>query len=139
MSARRQARARNTPEAVRTVGGLPRCLVIGRCVEVWGLPDDPNLTTVYAGMRARTRFRTVRAWWLRGAGIGDKEGWQLIPAGAAWSVETSPNVTERLARAEATLADLSALREEADVLLARANNDDDPRAQLAQTTGGMTL
>ncbi len=121
MSARREARARHTAALVTGVGGVPRSLLIGRCIEVWA--DQDAAKPPASAMR---RFSAARAWWLSLAGIPTSEAAKLIPSGAPWSVEYLTNldraagVVERLSRAGASAHDLSALRQEAGHLLALA-------------------
>lgn len=118
MSERRQARAR-VKVALATSDGVPRCLVIGRLIEVWGLPDLADVQSIRAASHARQRFGTVRRWWLQTSGIEDQKGWKVIPAGAAWSLEyltahgKAADATARLARADCTVSDLPDLAADA--------------------------
>jgi hypothetical protein len=102
MTARRQARARDVAAVATTVGGVPRALAVGRCIEVWA--EDPDAVNApYAAMR---RFSTARRWWLEQAGVESvAEGCQLVPLGSPWSVEflTYRGQAERIGRPVASL------------------------------------
>lgn len=119
MSARRQARARDVAEILTDSGGAPRCLKIGRCIEVWADSEDAldldsrglSLTHASSAMR---RFSDVREWWLHRVGIPDRESWQTIPGGAPWSAHYVSRTYggAQKARADAVLAQLGDLRTE---------------------------
>lgn len=120
MSARRQARARDVSPAVSSVGGVPRSLLIGACIEVWGA-DSSGAGFSPPGFSARRRFGAVRLWWLDQLGLEPgREAFKTIPpAGAPWSMEyliyrgVEDLASERLARAGCTLHDVPDLRHEA--------------------------
>jgi hypothetical protein len=104
--------------------------LIGRCIEVWAAED--LLAATGGGLyiplmsSAKHRFGEARSWWLRQAGVDERESWQLIPAGAPWSLEhrqqrgAGGKATTRLARDQTTLKNLPELRAEADALFAMA-------------------
>lgn len=128
MSARRQARARDVAHAVTGAGGVPRALLVGRCIEVWA--EDPK--DVAAPSSTMRRFSAGREWWLAHAGIDDSlDARPLIPTGSPWSatyLATAPphaaqneaRLLERLAEARVAITDLSTLRREAKALLIAA-------------------
>lgn len=82
VSARRSARARSLTDLTVTRGGVPACLSLGPCVEVWA---DPRSTSPQ--ISAWRRFGTARTWWLNTAGATRSEGYHLIPIYAPWSVD----------------------------------------------------
>lgn len=117
------------PLSGRLSDGIPRCLLIGRCIEVWsndGGDSDPYSTT--------RRFQTVRRYVLDrigGVRTADEED-DVIPRGSAWSAgftmrpeqqvgrSGAAEVAERFALAGCTLHDLPRLRDEAEGLLIEA-------------------
>jgi hypothetical protein len=121
VSVRRQARVKASAAfSVDGDGSVPRCLLVGRLVEAWGLPElHPDPRTVAALMAAKSRFRTVRLWWLDQQGISYHDGWSVLPSGAPWSASAliaagqEAQVRARLAPAGCTLADLDDLTTEA--------------------------
>ncbi|WGY04327.1 hypothetical protein QI633_11275 [Nocardioides sp. QY071] len=122
MSERRRARAR-TEHALTVSGGLPACLVIGRCIEVWvggHTPTDPLL--IRTQHEVRRRFGIVRSWWLEQQGIPGRDGWSIIPSGHTWSADFLIEqgrrqwVDEYLARAGCKLSDVPALASDANRL-----------------------
>lgn len=135
MSARRQARATKADAAVTTVGGIPRCLALGRCLEVWAASSvigvdgaDHRHVTVIGS--ARWRYVAARRWWVQQAGIRDKDSWAKLPGGSTWSVDVLVDADARLERIGCTRAHLPALAEEANELHRRALLDGDPRKDM---------
>jgi len=110
--------------------GVPHCLAIGRCIEVWS--KDGGSTDPFSTFR---RFSTARDYFLRSRDITDHEGQTLIPFSSPWSVEyltyrghaervgksVADIVAERLGRAGCTITDLPWLRYQAEALLAEAD------------------
>lgn len=136
MSARRQARAR-VPAALETVGGVPRCLAIGRCIEVWGAPEIyPDVQSIPAIAQTRRRFSIVRKWWLSGAGIESNRGWEVVPGGSAWSAShliasgRGRDAHARLAAAKSSIDDLDVLKTEAQQLFTAAYAATDNRKEV---------
>ena len=115
MTARRQARSRTLAltriDTATGATGVPRAFLIGRCVEVWGDPalsSDSPRSIARIGSTKR-RFGRARSTWLAARGVSEREGWQVIPAGAPWTLEDTARATDRLSRAGCTLDDLPAL------------------------------
>lgn len=134
MSARRQARASKSEAAVVAVGGVPRCLVLGPCLEVWaavGVIGDgrppPGRDVAVIGS-ARWRYADVRRWWVAQTGMDEHKSWQTLPAGRAWSVEDADgngrDADARLRSIGCTRHDLPMLAEEAQELHRRATRED---------------
>ena len=117
MSARRQARAR-TPAPSRTGGEIPRALLIGRCIEVWANPADR-----FDHWSADMRFGSARTAWLEAVGRGDMDPQTVISDHAPWSITDQP---ERLATTGCSIAELAALRTEAESLHDIAANSGRP-------------
>lgn len=137
MSERRQARVRSLPAAVTEPGGVPRCLKVGRCIEVWDVPG-----VGIARLNARWRFSGVRRWWFDLNGITAlADQLEAVALGAPWSVDyltyrgqservgrsTAAIVAERLGAAGCTVDDLPTLAAEADELYALACLETDYR------------
>lgn len=121
MTARRQAKSRNLSSTVTASGGVPRSLLLGRCIEVWSGTGIFDLGPAQSAFR---RWSVARHWWLDTAGIeSTAEGCALIPVGGLWSVEYLNDEWQdmRLARAGATAADIDDLRAEAMDLFDRAS------------------
>lgn len=140
MSARRQARGTRTETAIATVGGAPRCLRLGPCLEVWaavgvtsldGVPRSGRDVVVIAS--ARWRYSTARRWWVQESGMDERKSWKTLPAGRAWSAQDADatgdgrDVDARLNSIGCTRRDLPTLAEEAQELHARATLDDPRR------------
>lgn len=129
MSARRQARAAQTATAVQTLGGIPRCLALGPCVEVWAPADLVDAWPhVAAIVSARRRFGIARRQWVEESGMDPGKSWALLPGGRVWSTATAANSSARLRAIGCNRSDLSALAEEADELHSRAELDDPRKA-----------
>ena len=125
MTARRAARARSSlPGMVNGAGGVPRCLLVGRCIEVWA--DDPGAEGSHVS--AVRRFNRARDYWFELADVPRAERHRLTPGGAPWSAAyligqgRSEVAARYLSRAGATVADLAALRREAGELFGVARN-----------------
>ena len=126
MTERRAARAR-IPLSGRPGGAVPRCLLIGRCIEVWSA--DGGSTDFSSAMR---RFSTVRRYVLDRLKVTTvTEQCQAVPLGSPWSADflisrerqgrsSEARVTEHLARAGCTVHDLPRLRDDAEALLTEA-------------------
>jgi hypothetical protein len=137
VSARRQARATKAESAVVTVGGVPRCLALGPCLEVWaavgvvGIDGRPRSSRDVAVIcSARWRYSAVRRWWVAQTGMDERKSWQTLPAGRAWSIEAadsngrSRDTDARLRAIGCTRHDLPTLADEAQELHSRAAPDD---------------
>lgn len=121
MTARRQARSRDLSGNVTASGGVPRSLLIGRCIEVW---SGPNVKNHRPALSAFRRWGVVRRRWLEDAGVESvADGCALIPVGGLWSIGylTDEAQGKRLARAGVTVDDIDDLRAEAIDLFDRAN------------------
>ncbi|MER6973565.1 hypothetical protein ABT304_21050 [Nocardioides sp. NPDC000445] len=137
MSARRQARAAQTATAVQTLGGIPRCLAIGPCLEVWADGDVIDIGEDFAVSitrdvavlgGARRRYGSARRHWVEGSGMDPRKSWAILPARRAWSITETNETAARLRAIGCTLADLPALADEADELHRRATLDDSRKA-----------
>ena len=139
MSARRQARATKAEAKVSTVGGVPRCLALGPCVEVWaaqgvtGLDGQPRTSRhVSVILSARWRYSTARRWWVTDSGVDERQSWQMVPGRRPWSTaDSEADTLARLASIGCTMRDLDDLAAEADDLHRQATNTD-PREDLNQ-------
>jgi hypothetical protein len=83
MTRRREAKARVGAPSARVSNGVPACLKIGPCIEVWAAlgVERPNLS-------AWRRFRDAREWWLDQAGVTDsRRRAELFPRCIPWCVE----------------------------------------------------
>lgn len=93
MSERRMARSKRS-SLDDADDGLPACLQLGCCVEVWAERDvtsDPRAATDLGQiMSARRRFHMAREGWLAARSVdpAGAEGSRLIPDGAPWSIQT---------------------------------------------------
>jgi hypothetical protein len=139
MTRRRAAKARVGAPSARVGNGVPACLQVGPCIEVWAAFGVERLD-----LSAWRRFRDVREWWLDQAGVTDrKRRAELFPSCIPWSVKflsyrgqaervgrpAEDIVADRLARAGCTVADLPALADEAQRLhtLAARGSSSPPR------------
>ena len=119
-SPRRLARARSVPIlGAGRIDGIPAALLVGRCVEVWGVEADD-------AMGAFSRWRRARSWWIATNQIDRPDTLPLPRGGAPWSYYQllshgdEARADARLAAAGATAADLDRLRGQAERLHARA-------------------
>ena len=139
MSARRQARATKAEAKVSTVGGVPRCLALGPCLEVWvaqgvtGLDGRPLSARDVAVLgSARWRYSTARRHWVTESGVEMRKSWQTLPARRPWSVDDSEaDGFARLAALGCTRADLPSLAAEAEALHREATRND-PREEMGR-------
>lgn len=136
MSTRRQARS--TVDALEVTGGVPKCLAVGPCIEVWGSgAESIDLMQIRTRSYVKSRYRTCRTWWLEQQGISDKEGWQLLPGSRAWSSHhvtgagRREDIRRRLASIGCTTKDLPRLAKDAERLLMKATEteDEEPRTR----------
>ena len=131
MSARRQARGRNTGAVVTGAGGVPRVFLVGRCIDVWAeAPDDNTPGMGVADMQSATRrFATARSAWLDLVGVTEQpERFKTIPAGGPYSVAylthtgRGQQAAERFEGAGCRIEDIPQLRREAAALVKAARD-----------------